>query len=47
MANAYDEKSRFDKVRENLGMVFPGNRDKYKEQIRTNFYKVIPIYFVC
>ena len=41
MATTYDDKSRLGKVRENLSMVFPGTRDRYKEQVRTNFLKDI------
>jgi hypothetical protein len=41
VATTFEEKSRIGKVRESLSMVFPGNRDKYKAQVRTNFLKDI------
>ena len=41
MATTFEEKSRIGKVRENLSMVFPSNRDRYKAQVRTDFLKSV------
>jgi len=41
VATTFEEKSRIGKVRENLSMIFPANRDRYKAQVRTNFLKDI------